>query len=51
VLRLTLLASDIVEAILQGRQPAEMTVAVLMRGFSVPWTTQRSELLHRNPNP
>ena len=51
VLRLTLLAPEIVEAILNGRQPAEMTMAVLMRGFPVPWTTQRSELLHRNPNP
>jgi hypothetical protein len=28
---LTLLAPDIVEAILDGRQPAEMTLAVLMR--------------------
>ena len=31
VLRLTLLAPDIVEAILGGRQPAEMTLAGLMR--------------------
>jgi hypothetical protein len=29
VLRLTLLAPDIVEAILNGRQPPEMTLAVL----------------------
>ena len=35
VLRLTLLAPDIVEAILDGRQPAEMTLAVLMRPFPV----------------
>jgi hypothetical protein len=34
VLRLTLLAPDIVDAILTGRQPAEMTLAVLMRGES-----------------
>jgi hypothetical protein len=33
VLRLTLLASDIVEAILDGRQPAEMTLAVLIGAF------------------
>ena len=35
VLRLTLLAPDIVEAILGGRQPAEVTLAGLMRPFSV----------------
>ena len=35
VLRLTLLAPDIVEAILDGRQPAAMTLAVLMRPFAV----------------
>jgi hypothetical protein len=35
VLRLTLLAPDIVEAILNGRQPAEMTLAVLMQPFAV----------------
>ena len=41
VLRLTLLAPDIIEAILSGRQPAEMTLAVLMRRFPVRWTEQR----------
>ena len=40
VLRLTLLAPDIVEAILDGRQPAEMTLAVLMRPFAVGWREQ-----------
>jgi hypothetical protein len=35
MLRLTLLAPDIVEAVLGGRQPAEMTLAVLTRPFSV----------------
>jgi hypothetical protein len=50
VLRLTLLAPDIVEAILGGRQPAEITLAVLMRRFPVLWTTQRLELLYSNPN-
>jgi hypothetical protein len=45
VLRLTLLAPDIVEAILGGRQPAQMTLAVLMRRFPVLWSAQRSELL------
>jgi hypothetical protein len=35
ILRLTLLAPDIVEAIQDGRQPAEMTAAVLMRPLAV----------------
>jgi hypothetical protein len=41
VLRLTLLAPDIVEAILGGRQPAAMTLAVLMKPFSVGWAEQQ----------
>ena len=43
--RLTLLAPDIVEEILNGRQPAEMTLAVLMRPFSVRWKEQAEEFL------
>jgi hypothetical protein len=34
VLRLILLAPKIVEAILDGRQPAEMTLEVLMKPFA-----------------
>ncbi len=45
VLRLTLLAPFIVEAILDGRQPAEMTLAVLMEPFAVAWQEQRSMLV------
>ena len=45
VLRLTLLAPDIVEAILDGRQPAEMTRAGLMRPVAVGWDAQRSVLV------
>ena len=44
VLRLTLLAPDIVEAILGGRQPAEMTLAVLMKPFALAWREQRKIL-------
>jgi hypothetical protein len=33
VLRLTLLAPDIVEAILEGRHPPQVTMAALMRHF------------------
>ena len=40
VLRLTLLAPDIVEAILDGRQPADMTLALLMQPFGVLWAEQ-----------
>ena len=37
VLRLTLLAPDIVEAILDGRQPEGMTLPGLMQPFPVEW--------------
>ena len=40
ILMLTLLAPDIVEAIMDGRQPAEMTLALLMRPFPVVWEEQ-----------
>ena len=40
VLRLTLLAPDIVEAILGGRQPAELQLDRLMRRFPVGWEAQ-----------
>ena len=35
VLRLTLLAPTIIEAILDGRQPADLTLSVLMQPFGV----------------
>ena len=37
ILRLTLLARDIVEAIVEGRQPAEMALPLLMKPFAVVW--------------
>jgi hypothetical protein len=40
-----LLSPDIVEAILNGRQPAEVTLAALMRPFAVTWTEQRKTLI------
>ena len=40
LLRMTMLAPEIVEAILDGRQPAEMTLAMLMEPFPVGWTEQ-----------
>lgn len=41
VLRLTLLAPDIVEAILDGRQPGGMTLPGLMGGANSEWAAQR----------
>ena len=41
VLRLTLLAPDIVEAILDGRQPERMRLDDLLQGFPVQWERQR----------
>ena len=40
LLRMTLLAPNIVEAILDGRQPTKVTLAVLMRPFPVAWEEQ-----------
>jgi hypothetical protein len=42
ILRLTLLAPDFIEAILDGRAPPEMTRAVLMTPFPIQWGEQRS---------
>ena len=44
VLRLSLLAPDIIEMILDGRQPPEMTLAKLMEPFPVEWEGQRETL-------
>lgn len=44
ILTLTLLAPDIVEAIMDGRQPAELGVHVLREGFAVEWGEQRAGL-------
>jgi hypothetical protein len=41
VLRLTLLAPDTVEAILDGRQPAELQLDDLLEGFPLDWEGQR----------
>src|SRR5262245_18394130 len=41
ILRLTLLAPDIVEAIVHGRQSTELTLAMLMKPFPVRWREQR----------
>src|ERR1044072_9334112 len=42
VLRLTLLAPDIVETIVDGRQSPSMTLAVLLQRLPVSWKEQRA---------
>ena len=44
VLRLTLLAPDIIEAILDGKQGPEMTLAQVLEPFPVEWSEQQSYL-------
>ena len=44
ILMLTLLAPDIVEAILDGGQPPELGVHVLREGFPLEWGEQRTML-------
>lgn len=41
VLRLTLLAPDIIEAILDGRQRPELTLPRLLEPFPAEWSAQR----------
>jgi hypothetical protein len=44
LLRLTLLAPDIVEAVLDGRQPERMGLPTLMDPFPLEWIRQRAAL-------
>jgi hypothetical protein len=44
VLRLTLLAPDIVEAILDGKQGPEVTLARVLVGFSFAWSARRTPI-------
>ena len=41
ILRLTLLAPDIIEAIVTGRQPGATTLAMLMQALPMDWEKQR----------
>ncbi len=43
VFRLALLAPDIVDAILDGKQPAHVTLAQLMKPFPVEWEGQKQK--------
>jgi hypothetical protein len=44
ILRLTLLAPDIVDGILDGRQPGGLGLPTLLKPFSVDWNRQRAEI-------
>ena len=45
VLRLTLLAPDIIEAIVAGRQPGGLSLGDLLEPFPVVWEEQRRQFL------
>ena len=47
MLRLTLLAPDIVEAILDGRQPEGMRLEALLDGFPAEWDAQEGQVRRR----
>lgn len=49
VLRLTLLAPDIVEAILDGKQGPEVTLGRLLEGFPAVWEGQPRPMDRRHP--
>lgn len=42
ILRLTLLAPDIVQAIVDGRQPPELQMETMLKPFPVEWEKQRA---------
>ena len=48
VLRLTLLAPEIVETILDGRQPTELQLDDLLEAFPLQWEEQKKALLMRS---
>ena len=45
VLRLTLLALTIVEAVMDGRQPEDVTLPALRKGFPMEWERQQTNSL------
>jgi hypothetical protein len=51
ILRLTLLAPDIIEAILDGRQPQELGLPALLEPFPVEWDQQRTNWFGAIPRP
>jgi len=51
MLCLTLLAPDITQAILEGRQPKGLKLATLLRGMPLAWEEQRRALARALPKP
>ena len=51
ILRLTLLAPDIIEAILDGRQPELFELPALLEPFPVEWDQQRTNWFGATPRP
>jgi hypothetical protein len=50
LLRLTLLAPDIVEGLLDGRKPPELGLPRLMEPLPVAWAEQRQDLFSTSPS-
>ena len=50
LMRLSLLAPEIVDAIMDGRQPESVTLANLMDPFPLDWEEQRIRFLQRGSN-
>jgi len=50
VLRLSLLAPDIINEILEGQQPAELQMGDILRRFPILWDEQRSLMKRRLPH-
>jgi hypothetical protein len=50
LMRLSLLAPEIVDAIVDGRQPASVTLANMMNPFPLDWEEQRIRFLQRGTN-
>ena len=49
LLRLTLLAPDIVQGVLEGRQPAGLTLPRLLEPIQMPWVEQRVLPIYPRP--
>jgi hypothetical protein len=48
ILRLALLAPDIVETLLDGRQPANLQLADLLKPLPVEWERQRAKITNQS---
>lgn len=51
ILRLSLLAPEVIEAILDGRQSPELRISKLQEPLSLVWADQRAEILANSASP